>query len=144
MMGSDFPPGIRPYHASDAEKVAAVYHAAIHTLAAPFYTPAQLEAWAPAQIDLTKFNERMLEYTTCVAAIDDIIAAFISWRRDGYIFMLFTHPDFARRGLASALCERAEQAFRASNLGRTFTEASLAARPFFERRDFTIEREEVV
>jgi putative acetyltransferase len=42
------------------------------------------------------------------------------------------------RGIGRSLYEAAERAARSWNLGRIFTEASVTARPFFERRGFRV------
>jgi putative acetyltransferase len=55
---------------------------------------------------------------------------------EGYLDMLYVHPEFQRCGVASALVHCAETSARARGVTTLSTEASLTARPFFERHGF--------
>ncbi|MCA9786701.1 MAG: GNAT family N-acetyltransferase, partial [Candidatus Cloacimonetes bacterium] len=55
-----------------------------------------------------------------------------------------THPDLARRGVASRLLAHMEQAARRVGWTHIVTDASLVARPFFEARGFRQVRAERV
>jgi putative acetyltransferase len=48
------------------------------------------------------------------------------------------HGRFQGRGVATALLNEVESLARRLCLARIFTEASITARPFFERRGFTV------
>jgi len=135
---------IRPYDSRDLPHIAEIYTASIHSLAAPYYSPEQLTAWAPANVDLARWRQRLAALQTIVAEDDGVLAGFASWKSDGYLDLLFTHPKFARRGVASRLYLQIETSLREAPVSRIFTHASLAARPFFERQGFQIEADESV
>ena len=63
---------------------------------------------------------------------------------DGHLDMLYVHPDFQRSGVASRLLRPLEASAEAHGLVRLFTEASTAAKPFFERRGFRVILAQVV
>jgi len=132
----------RPFQPSDLEQVIGVYRAAIHTLAAPFYTAEELAAWAPQQMDADKWRQRLASVRVIVAEVDGTIAGFLTYDVTGHIDMLFIHPRFARQGLATRLYLDAEAELRKAPMSTVFTEASLAARPFFERHGFQVDAEE--
>ena len=134
----------RPYEPSDLGQVIALYGASIHSLAAPFYTPEQLAAWAPANPDVGRWQQRLAPLHTIVAEQDGVIIGFASYELNGHFDLLFTHPAFARQGVATRLYRHVESALRAAGVARVFTEASLAARPFFERCGFRVDAEQVV
>lgn len=134
----------RPYQPADLPAVMEAYTASIRTLAAPYYSPEQLAAWAPVPPDPARWQERLARLHTLVAEADGILAGFASYTLDGYQDFLFTHPDFARRGVASRLYHRVESALRAAGARRVTAHVSLAARPFFDRQGFQVEREEWV
>ena len=134
----------RPYELTDLPGIIAVYTASIHGLAAPFYSPEQLAAWAPATHDKARWQQRIAQVHTLVAESDSVLAGFICYRDDGYLDLLFTHPEFARRGVATRLYLRVEAALRAVGVLKIFTHASLAARPFFDRQGFELDGEERV
>ena len=52
--------------------------------------------------------------------------------------MLYVHPDLQSQGVASMLLGRLEASAEARGLVRLSTEASITARPFFERRGFRV------
>jgi putative acetyltransferase len=134
----------RPYEPADLPQVIEVYGSAIHMLAAPFYAPEQLAAWAPRNPDVERWRQRLAPVTTAVAAQDDVIVGFVSYALDGHLDLLFVRPGFARRGVATKLYHHVESALRAARVPRVFTEASLAARPFFEHVGFHVDAEELV
>jgi putative acetyltransferase len=134
----------RPYELTDLPGIIAVYTASIHGLAAPFYSPEELAAWAPATHDTARWQQRLGRVHTVVAECEGVLAGFVSYRDDGYLDLLFTHPTFARRGVATRLCLRVEAALRAVGASKIFTHASLAARPFFDRQGFNVDGEEAV
>jgi putative acetyltransferase len=132
----------RPYETCDLEQVIGVYRASIHSLAAPFYNAVQLAAWAPEKMDAGRWRQRLASVHTIVAEHAGVIAGFASYEHDGHLDLLFTHPAYARQGIAMRLYGRVEAAMLAAGVSRAFTEASLAARPFFERCGFEIDCEQ--
>jgi putative acetyltransferase len=132
----------RPYEITDTPAVIAIYTAAIHELAAPFYSPQQLAAWAPATTNLARWQQRLSQVHTLVTEHDSVLAGFASYTDDGYLDLLFTAPAFARRGVATRLYLRVEATLRAAGVPKIFTRASLAARPFFDRHGFQFDAEE--
>lgn len=134
----------RPYEPGDLAGVVELFVASIRSLAAPFYTPEQLAAWAPATPDVARWQQHLASQHTFVADGGGILAGFASYQPDGYLDLLYTHPAFARRGIASRLYLRVEAALRAAGLPRVVTHASLAARPFFQHHGFQLDAEEGV
>ena len=134
----------RPYKPSDLPSILDVYSTSIRYLAAPFYSPEQIAAWAPATPDVERWQQRLASILTIVADCDGVLSGFASFRHDGYLDLLFTHPAFARRGIATRLYFRVETALRSEGCLRVFTHASLAARPFFDHHGFRVDAEESV
>jgi putative acetyltransferase len=54
------------------------------------------------------------------------------------------HKDAVGRGIGSLLYRAVEREAKERGLGRIFTEASVTARPFFERWGFRVVRERTV
>jgi putative acetyltransferase len=76
--------------------------------------------------------------------VDSRIAGFIAYEDGDHVDLLFTAPDFVRRGVASALYEGVEATLTAKGVRELFTEASLVARPFFARHGFEVIEQETV
>lgn len=58
----------------------------------------------------------------------------------GYLDHLFVHTNYQRKGVATAICNKLEQAAQ----GKIVTHASITAKPFFEKRGYKIIKEQQV
>ncbi|HEX5220689.1 MAG TPA: GNAT family N-acetyltransferase [Verrucomicrobiae bacterium] len=135
---------VRPFESKDLPGVIETYTASIRSLAAPYYSPEQLAAWAPVPPDVARWQERLARLHTIVAESDVSIAGFSSYNLEGYLDFLFTHPAFALRGVASHLYQCVESAVHAAGTRRVTAHVSLAARAFFDRQGFQVDAEECV
>jgi putative acetyltransferase len=129
-------PTIRAYQPTDLDAVIAIFLGAIREIASRDYASAQIDAWA--QVDRESWALRRLSRPTWVAIIDQLPVGFADLEPNGHLDMMFVHPAHQRAGIASALLNAIEIAARAQGLSEIFTEASITARPFFERRGFSI------
>jgi putative acetyltransferase len=128
----------------DAAPLAALFHAAVTTLAASRYDAAQRAAWASSADDLAAFDLRLARGTTLVARHAGVSVAFAQLFPADHVEMLYVAPDWARRGLASALLTRLEAMARKEGAQVLRAEASALARPVFERAGFSLVISEVV
>lgn len=131
-------PPIRPYRAADAPELARIFRASVSSVPPGDYTASQILAWASALADEAKFAARCASRSTWVAEAGDRMAGFTDLQSDGHIDMLYVHPDFQRRGVARTLLEHIESVARSLPLSRLYTEASVTARPVFERLGFRV------
>ena len=96
----------RPYEPSDLPSVMEIYTASIRSLAAHFYSPEQIAAWAPAPPDVARWQERLSRLHTIVAQSDGVLVGFASYTDDGYRFTDLSpkrcHPDTRRAERARA------------------------------------------
>ena len=131
------PVRLRPYREGDCPALASLFTDTVHTVNAADYTPAQLDAWAPAAgPDLQGWEERFKNHITLVAELEGQLAGFADLDpAAGYLDRLYVGSRFQRRGVASALCDALEQASAARPI---LTYASRTARPFFERRGYRV------
>lgn len=125
---------IRSYRPIDLNALIGIFLGAIHEIAARDYSPAQIAAWA--QVDRERFAADRLSRPTWTATLDRLPVGFSDLEPDGHLDMMYVHPARQGRGTASALLEQVETVARAQALSRIFTEASITAKPFFERRGF--------
>lgn len=135
---------LRAYHDGDLAAVAALFTASIHGLAVAAYSAEQRAAWAPEPPDLAQWRARLHGQRTLLAVDGTVIAGFLTHSDDGHIDLLYTAPGHARRGVASALYQRAETTLRQQGVSVLVTEASLIAAPFFAAQGFdTVEEQNV-
>lgn len=130
---------LRRLRAGDAQAAYRLRQRAVHVGAAEAYTAAERAAWAPAGPMPDGWPDRFADALAWIAVAGPRLAGFVAAGRDGHIDLLYTDPDFARRGVASRLCDRAEAALARAGCRVLTTEASLLARPFFEARGWRVE-----
>ncbi|MEO0653484.1 MAG: GNAT family N-acetyltransferase [Pseudomonadota bacterium] len=138
-------PRIRPYRATDAEALAALFYRAVHVGTAGAYTAAQRAAWAPHVPEVSAWDARLGAATALVAEVDGTPAGFMTLDPDtGYIDLAFVAPEMAGHGVGRAIYDAVEEAARGAGCSRLTTAASAVARPFFDAMGWdVIAREEV-
>lgn len=129
---------LRPYTAADLDVLIALFRDSVRRVARRDYSLDQVLAWAPHDLEREEWTLRLAAGSTWVAAHGDRAAGFITLEPDGHLDMLYVHADWQRRSIATRLLSRVEASARSQGLARLFTEASITARPFFERRGFRV------
>jgi putative acetyltransferase len=94
--------------------------------------------------DLQDSHARMAARRTLVAEEGGEVVGFAELEDDGRLDMLYVRKDAVGRGVGRRLYEAVEREARGQGLGCIFAEASMTARPFFERRGFRVVREQMV
>lgn len=135
---------IQPYTPARSAEIADLFHQSVHAIDPALYTPEQQEAWAPTPPDYARWSERLALKRPFLAIVEKRLAGFIELDADGHIDCLYTHPAFQGMGVASALYAHLEAEARSRQLSRLYVEASRVARPFFERRGFSLTAENEV
>ena len=134
---------LRLFQPADLLCIIELYSSAIRGLAAHYYSPEQITAWASMPPDaLRRWQERLANHQTIIAETDAIVAGFASFTPEGYLDFLFTHPEFARHGVASTLYRIGESTLIAAGVRIVSAHVSLAAREFFEHHGFHVDAEE--
>jgi putative acetyltransferase len=136
--------GIRDYKAGDAPEIVRLFFETVRSVNRADYSDEQLNAWAPGLPELEEWHARMAGRRTLVAEESGEVVGFAELENDGRLDMLYVRRDTVGRGVGRLLYEAVEREARAQGLGWLFTEASITARPFFERRGFRVVREQMV
>lgn len=131
---------IRKYLESDCKILSELFYNTVHTVNAKDYTKEQLDVWATGEVGLEKCNQSLKEHYSVVAVEGEVIVGFGDIDSTGYLDRLFVHADYQRKGIATAICNQLEQAVQ----GNIVTHASITARPFFEKRGYTVVKEQQV
>ncbi|WP_330084607.1 GNAT family N-acetyltransferase [Methylocystis iwaonis] len=137
-------PGLRPYLASDAAALAALFRASIEALAAEDYDADQREAWASAADDEAAFAARLAGALTIVALADGEVAGFASLKDNKLLDMLYVRPDFVGQGVGAALANAIEKLAGARGTKTLTVEASDTARDFFAARGYAAQSRNTV
>lgn len=132
---------IRDYEEVDAPGIARLFYETVRSVNRVDYSEEQVEAWAPSVPDPDEWHARMAGRKTLIAEEGGEVVGFSELEKDGHLDMFYLRKDAVGRGIGRLLYEATEQAARGWDLGRIFTEASVTARPFFERQGFRVVRE---
>lgn len=138
---------IRKFQEADLEEVVALFYGTVHTVNAADYSGEQLAAWAPKDKQAQKaaeWQKSLQQNLSYVAEIDGEISGFCDMTPAGYLNRLYVHTDYQRQGIASRLVSQLEQEAGKLQLSCIFTDASLTAKPFFEKQGFWIVRKQSV
>jgi putative acetyltransferase len=135
---------IRQYKDDDLESVVTLFTDTVRHINIRDYSSEQVAAWAPQPPDLARWRERLARLTLWVAELDGQVVGFCGLDADGHLDFLYTDYRFQRRCIGQRLYQHVETEARSRNIQRLFTEASITARPFFERNGFGVIREQDV
>ncbi|MEF5286325.1 GNAT family N-acetyltransferase [Escherichia coli] len=109
---------------------------AVTMISSQHYSPQQIAAWA--QIDESRWKEKLAKSQVRVAVINAQPVGFITCV-ERYIDMLFVDPEYTRRGVACALLKPLIK-----SESELTVDASITAKPFFERYGFqTVKQQRV-
>ena len=135
---------IRRWTEADTEALANVFRLSVRETASRDYRPAQIEAWAAAPGEVSAWNERMRTRVVFVAEHDTQPIGFIQYEPPDHIDMTYVHPEWQRRGVASALLAALEAEARKRNIPLLNVEASITSRPFFLARGYEVITPQIV
>lgn len=135
---------VRPYRQADARALTDIFYDSIHSVGPEYYSAAQVNAWAPLPRDYMAWQARFAGKPPFVATFKDQIVGFITLEPDGHIDWTYTHKDYQRQGVATALYDYLEKQAKSAGMGHLYVEASHLARPFFASRGFVLVRQNQV
>lgn len=121
-----------------------LFYETIHTVNARDYTPEQLDAWAPQQIDHRLWEKRTRERNPFVASVENQIVGYADLQTDGLIDHFFVHHQWQRRGVGTALMAAIEAEATTLGLAELYSDVSLTARRFFGSHGFHVVIEQEV
>lgn len=128
---------IRPLYETEYIAAAKLVHDTVHSICLNDYSPEELSAWAPEVFDNLRFHNAL---TGCfnLAMVDGLcLVGFISVEQDGYINRLYTHKDYQKCGIASALLSETEKWAKKKGLSCLRLDSSKTAYGFYLKHGFT-------
>ena len=135
---------IREYCPKDCEQTAKLFYDTVHTINAKDYTEIQINAWAPSDINMISWNNRLSNNHTVVAEKDNIIIGFGDIDNAGYFDCLYTHKDYQKMGVATLIADNIEKYIYNKGIKTITTSASITAKPFFEKRGYIVQKKQNV
>lgn len=126
---------VRPGTPADVPALHALYCASVRGLTTRHYTPQMIEAWVHALSPDDLRSEIQKGARFMVAEEGGRPLGFAARRKD-QLWLLFVHPDVARRGVGRALCDAAAADARGAGYDRLELRASLNSVPFYRACGF--------
>ena len=138
-----YPYPIRPLTGQDIPEMQALFRATVLHVNVRDYTPEEVADWASCG-DSTEHWQELLARHRFIAALDRQggIIGFASMNAGGHLHSLFVHQDWQGRGIATRLLHEVERMAHAYGVNRIHLEASITARPFFEKRGYRVVKEQ--
>jgi len=132
---------LRPFRPGDHVAIAEIFPAAVHQIASEVYTEEQCLAWSGREPNPEHWRKRCELKRPWVAVVESRVAGFLELDPDGHIDCAYVHPEFQRQGIMSRLVEHAVATCFAAGIDRIYVDASICAKPMFERCGFRVTEE---
>ncbi len=135
---------IRLFETQDAEQIARLFYETVREINLGDYSSSQVQAWAPDDIHFRNWAEVCSSRFTYVADDEGVIAGFGELEPNGHIDCFYCHKNYQRCGVGSQIYRAIEAKAVELPVSRLFTEASITAKPFFQRMGFSVVQEQQV
>ena len=135
---------IRNFIQSEETELRRVFTSSVHKLARDFYTPEQLNAWAPAAYDQEKWANKIATLRPFVATVEGRVVGYADLQDSGYIDHFFVSGEFSGRGIGKALMRHLHEVATKRELLELSAHVSLSAELFFTRHGFQVDERQAV
>lgn len=129
---------IRRFRLGEEPALFGLYHSAIHLVACQHYSPAQIDAWAPGDVDPQAWAVRIQGIDPFVAKANGQLVGYADVQADGYIDHFFVSGHRPRQGIGRALMSRLHDEAARLGVKRLSSDVSLTAQPFFAHFGFEV------
>ncbi len=128
---------IRLAQPSDCRQIGLLFKESIEAIASAHYTSEQIAVWVSEYDHMETWQKRIQNQFFLVAeSSDQALTGMASLAETGYLDLLYVHKDFQRQGVASRLTSKLEDQAHSWDLSAIWTEASITAKPFFEKMGY--------
>ncbi|MEH1890533.1 MAG: GNAT family N-acetyltransferase [Nostoc sp.] len=135
---------LRTYEIADTKEIIKLFYDTAHEVNIHDYTEEQVDAWAPANMDIDVWIKGLGSKFTYVAEEQGKIIGFGELEINGHLDRFYYHKDFQRKGIGKKILEQLESKAKVLGIEKLFTEASITAKPFFESHNFSVMKQQEV
>jgi putative acetyltransferase len=129
---------VRRYEPGEEAPLFDVYFSAIHLVARRDYTVEQVEAWAPRDLDISLWQNKIRNINPFVAELNGELVGYADVQSDGYIDHFFVSGKHPRRGIGSLLMTRILEEAKSLATATLTSHVSRTAQPFFAKFGFVV------
>jgi putative acetyltransferase len=135
---------IRNFKDEDIESVLKLFYDTVHSVNSKDYDNEQLKAWAPKELDRLKWIESLNKNYSIVVEENTQIIGFGDIDLTGYLDRLYVHKNYQGKKVASKLINALENYIFNKGIKSITTDASITAKPFFEKKGYKVIKEQQV
>ncbi len=135
---------IRLFCPQDADLIAQLFHDTVREINIRDYSLNQVKAWSPDDIYFRNWQEICMNRFTYVAEQNNQILGFGELEPNGHIDCFYCHKNYQRQGVGKKIYQAIETKAIELNLNSLFTEASITAKPFFQKMGFSVVKQQQV
>ncbi|ABS34007.1 GNAT family N-acetyltransferase [Clostridium botulinum] len=135
---------IRIYQSEDCREIVELFYNTVHSINSRDYNSAQLDVWAPKEIDIVSWDKSFSQHCSIVAEESDVIIGFGDLDATGYLDRLYVHKDYQGIGVATTIVSELENYAQENHISIVTTNASITAKPFFKKRGYEVVKEQFV
>jgi putative acetyltransferase len=129
---------LRDFAVGDEPALRTVFESAIRGVASRDYTPRQIGAWAPRDVDVAAWALRVRAIAPFVALRDGRIVGYADVQPSGVIDHFFVAAEAGRQGVGRLLMARLHERADELGLSALSSDVSLTAQPFFAHFGFEV------
>jgi len=135
---------IEPFLLSDTQEIVTLFRDAVHVIAIQHYSPEQVAVWAPENVDIDRWRQKLEKNITYVAKVDGIIVGIDDISHEGYLDHLYINTEYRGGRVAYALFKKIEEKARELGLAKITTDCSITAKKPAEFMGFVTIKEQTV
>ena len=132
------------YSSKFSKQLTDVFYNSVHAINTSIYSIEQKHSWAPLPIDYGKWENRFNVKKPYILTVNGEVAGFIELESDGHIDCAYVAPEFERKGVATMLLKHVIFVAKEMGLKELFVEASVVAKPLFEKLGFKVQNKNKV
>lgn len=129
---------IRKAGEKDIPAITQLFKETIEAVNSKDYNGEQIKVWSAGHIYTDRWINRLTSQYFIVAVIDEVIVGFGSITPEGYLDMMYVHKNYQGIGIAYALVDELLANASKNNLSIVTSDVSITAKPFFEKKGFTV------
>ena len=124
-------------------KLIELFFGTVHSINVGDYSREQLNIWAPEVINREKWMERINDNYLVMAKDGNKIVGFGELTSEGCVDMLYVHKDYLVQKIGQQLLGYITKKALKLGIDEIFVDASVIARPFFEKSGFDMIKKRV-
>lgn len=132
---------LRTAKLEDLAAIQQLFVDAVRTICKKDYTTEQINVWASAAENTSRWSYKIETQYFLVAEIADEIVGFASLENGAYFDLLYVHKDHLRKGIANSLYQAIETASKERGSATITADVSITARHLLERKGYQLIQE---